>query len=64
MRTIGYIFFFAIIGWDVFLASPFGLAFTIWELDTKNHPAWGMIIGFILTVPAMIIGSMLGFNFD
>jgi len=59
MRTILTIIFLAVVGFDVFMVTPFG-AFWIMDNLDDGKPCYGIIIAFIITPVAMIIGCYLG----
>ena len=59
MRTILTIIFLIIIGFDVFMVTPFGAFWMINNLE-DHKPCYGIIIMLILTPIAMIIGCCLG----
>lgn len=59
MKMFFTIIFFAVVCFDVFMATPFGMYWTMKDLD-DNKPARGIILMFVLTPIAMIIGSCLG----
>lgn len=59
MRTFLTIIFLAVVGFDFFMATPFG---AFWMMDNLDNgkPCYGIIIAFIITPIAMIIGCYLG----
>ena len=59
MTTFLTIIFFAIICFDVFMATPFGMFWVMADLD-NGKTARGIVLVFILTPIAMIIGSCIG----
>jgi len=59
MRTIFTIIFLIIIGFDIFMVTPFGAFWTISNLE-DDKPCYGLIIMFIMTPIAMVIGGCLG----
>lgn len=58
MTTILTIIFGMIIAFDVFMVTPFGVLWTMKNMD-EGKPCYGMIIFFATIVPLMIIGSIL-----
>lgn len=58
MTTILTIIFGMIIAFDVFMATPFGLAWTMKNMD-EGKPCYGIIIVFASAIPLLIIGSIL-----
>lgn len=59
MKTFFTIIFFAVVCFDFFMATPFGMYWTMKNLD-DGKPARGMILAFVLTPIIMVIGSCLG----
>lgn len=59
MKTVLTIIFFAVVCFDFFMATPFGMSWTMKDLD-NGKPARGIIAMFVLTPIAMIIGSCIG----
>lgn len=59
MKTFFTIIFFAVICFDFFMVTPFGIYWTMKDLD-DGKPARGIILVFILTPIVMIIGSYIG----
>ena len=58
MTTILTIIFGMIIAFDVFMATPFGLGWTMKSMD-EGKPCYGVIIVFVSVIPLIIIGSIL-----
>lgn len=59
MKTFLTIIFFVVICFDVFMVTPFGVYWTMADLD-NGKTARGIILAFVLTPIAMIIGSFIG----
>lgn len=58
MTTILTIIFGVIITFDVFMVTPFGVYWTMKNMD-EGKPCYGVIIFFVTIIPLMIIGSIL-----
>ena len=58
MTTILTIIFGMIVAFDIFMASPFGMIWTLKNLDA-GKPCYGVIIVFVSAIPLLIIGSIL-----
>ena len=54
------IIFILILLFDIFMATPFGMAWTLKSLD-EGKPCYGMIVMFLSIIPLLVIGSVLGF---
>lgn len=59
MKTVMLIIFFAILLFDIFMASPFGAMWTLKNLD-DDKPCYGILIMFVTAIPMMFIGGYLG----
>ena len=59
MKTFFTIIFFAVVCFDFFMVTPFGVFWTMKDLD-EGKSARGMILAFVLTLIVMIIGSFIG----
>lgn len=59
MTTFLTIIFYTIIIYAIFVVSPLGVYLTIKQMDS-GKPACLFIAMFILIIPALIIGSILG----
>jgi len=59
MKTFFIIIFFAVICFDFFMMTPFGMYWTMEDLD-KGKSARGIILAFVLTPITVIIGSCIG----
>lgn len=59
MRTILAIILWKILLFDIFMVTPFGIW---WTLDNLNEgkPCYGILIMFFTAIPFMIIGLYLG----
>lgn len=60
MTTVLTIIFFLILSFDVFMVTPFGVLWTMKNLD-EGKPCYGMITLFIFIIPLLVIGDILGF---
>ena len=60
MKTFFTIIFLMTILFDFFMVTPFGVYWTMKNLD-EGKPCYGIIIMFITAIPMMIIGSFLGY---
>lgn len=60
MTTVLTIIFFLILSFDVFMVTPFGVLWTMKNLD-EGKPCYGMITLFISIIPLLVIGDILGF---
>lgn len=60
LNKILTIIFFGIILFDIFMATPFGMFWTMDCLD-EGKPCYGIIIAFLSVIPLMLIGGFLGF---
>ena len=60
MRTIFTAIFFIAIAFYAFMITPFGVYWTIKNMD-ENKPCYGIIIVYTSVIPVMIIGSLLGY---
>lgn len=60
ITTIFTIIFIGFIGFYAFMITPFGVMWTMKNMD-DGKPCYGMIIMFISVVPVTIIGLCLGF---
>ena len=59
MTTIFTIIFFAILAFDVFMVTPFGMMWALKDHD-EGRPMRGVLIVFGTVIPEMIIGCALG----
>ena len=59
MTTILKIIFVLIIAFDFFMVTPFGVYWTMKNLDDGDY-CYGVIIMFVTVIPLMIIGEVLG----
>ena len=59
MRTILAIIFWKILVFDVFTVTPFGVWWTLDNLE-EGRPCYSILIMFFTTIPLMIIGLYLG----
>lgn len=59
MKTFFTIIFFAVVCFDFFMVTPFGMYWTMKDLD-EGKSARGIILAFILTPIIMVVGSCLG----
>lgn len=59
MTTILKIIFVLIIAFDFFMVTPFGVCWTMKNLDDGNY-CYGIIIMFVTAIPLMIIAGVLG----
>ena len=59
MKTFFTIIFFMNILFDLFMITPFGVYWTIKNLD-EGKPCYGIIIMFVTAIPMMFIGCYLG----
>lgn len=59
MKTALLIIFLIILLFDIFMVTPFGVMWTIKNLD-EGKPCYGILIMFITAIPLMLIGSYLG----
>ena len=59
MKTVLAIILLAILGFDVFMITPFG---AIWMFDSveDGKPCYGILIVLGSVIPAMLIASYLG----
>ena len=60
MKTFFTIIFFMNIIIDLFMVTPFGVCWTMKNLD-EGKACYGIIIMFVTAIPMMIIGSFLGY---
>ena len=60
MTTMLTIIFVLILAFDVFMATPFGVMWTLKNMD-EGKPCYGVIIVFVSAIPLCVIGSILGF---
>lgn len=59
MRTILAIILWKILLFDIFMVTPFGMWWTLDNLD-EGKPCYGILIMFFTAIPFMIIGFYLG----
>ena len=59
MKTIMTAIFIAILLFDIFMATPFGVLWTLKNMD-EGKPCYGILITFGTIIPLMIIGCYLG----
>lgn len=59
MRTILAIILWKILLFDIFMVTPFGIWWTLDNLD-EGKPCYGILIMFFTAIPFMIIGLYLG----
>lgn len=59
MKTAMTIIFTAIVLFDIFMITPFGVMWTFKNMD-EGKPCYGALIAFGTIIPAMIIGCYLG----
>ncbi len=59
MTTILTIIFVAIIAFELFAVTPFGVYFALKDLD-NGKPARLLIAAFVLAIPAVVIANILG----
>lgn len=59
MRVFLTVIFFAVIALDVFMVTPFGVLWMLKDME-ESKPVYGVIIAFVATPVAMVIGSFLG----
>lgn len=58
IRTILTIIAFIIIGFDFFMATPFGVFWMMSNLD-EGKPCYGILITFITAIPLVLIITYL-----
>ena len=59
MTIILTIAFLLIVAFDLFMVTPFGVFWTMSNID-DGKPCYGIIIAFATAIPAVIIGAVLG----
>ncbi len=59
MKTIMTIIFVVILLFDIFMATPFGVLWTLKNMD-EGKPCYGILIAFGTAIPLMFIGCYLG----
>lgn len=59
MKTAMLIIFSAILLFDFFMATPFGVMWTFKNLD-EGKPCYGILTMFVTAIPLMLIGLYLG----
>ena len=59
MKTIMTIIFVVILLFDIFMATPFGVLWTLKNMD-EGKPCYGILITFGTAIPLMLIGCYLG----
>lgn len=59
MRIVLTIIFWAILLFDMFMITPFGVWWTSDNYD-EGKPCYGILIMFLTAIPLMIIGLYLG----
>ena len=59
MKTIMTAIFIAILLFDIFMATPFGVLWTLKNMD-EGKPCYGILITFGTIIPLMIIECYLG----
>lgn len=59
MKTAMTIIFTAIVLFDIFMVTPFGVMWTLKNMD-DNKPCYGILITFVTIIPLMFIGRYLG----
>jgi len=60
IKTILTIIFITMALFDIFMVTPFGMAWTLKSLD-EGKCCYGAIIMFVTAIPMMLIGTFLGF---
>ena len=59
MKTTMLIIFYVIVLFDIFMVTPFGVMWTLKNLD-EEKPCYGILIMFTTVIPLMFIGCYLG----
>ena len=59
MKTAMTIIFIAIVLFDIFMVTPFGVMWTLKNMD-DDKPCYGILITFVTIIPLMFIGCYLG----
>lgn len=59
MKVFLTVIFFAVVVFDSFMVTPFGVFWMLKDME-EERPVYGIIIAFVATPIAMIIGDFLG----